>query len=208
MYKKLSLASIYAAAAFVLYKYGDAVLTWLQQAHNVPLIIFLAALLALFPVIPYPVVSGIIGAALGPVLGGIAAWTGSTAASIIMFLFIRYGYREWGLNVLHRNSRIGHITVLFERNAFLSILFARLIPFIPSIVINMYAALSRVSFTSYAIASSLGKMPAMLLFVTVGDNLTNNPKNMLAAIGVYGIFLALSMLAYWLWTGSKQLAKS
>ncbi|KRE29784.1 TVP38/TMEM64 family protein [Paenibacillus sp. Soil522] len=203
MLKKLCLAIIYAAAAFILYTYGDAILAWLQQADNVPLVILMAALMALFPIIPYPVVSGIIGAALGPALGGFAAWAGSAAASIVMFLFIRYGYREWGVHVLHRYNRIGRLTELFERNAFLTILFARLIPFIPSIAINMYAALSRVSFTTYAIASSLGKMPAMLLFVTVGDNLISNPINMLAVIGIYGLFLALSLFVYRLWRGTQ-----
>jgi uncharacterized membrane protein YdjX (TVP38/TMEM64 family) len=203
MLKKIGLAIIYAAAAFVLYTYGDEILPWLQQADNVPLVILMAALMALFPVIPYPVVSGIIGAALGPALGGFAAWAGSAAASIVMFLFIRYGYREWGVHVLHRYSRIGRLTELFERNAFLTILFARLIPFIPSIAINIYSAISRVSFTSYAIASSLGKMPAMLLFVTVGDNLISNPKHMLAAIGIYGLFLTLSLFAYRLWRGMQ-----
>lgn len=203
MLKKLGLAIIYAAAAFILYTYGDAILAWLQQADSVPFVILMAALMALFPIIPYPVVSGIIGAALGPALGGFAAWAGSAAASIVMFLFIRYGYREWGVHVLHRYSRIGKLTGLFERNAFLTILFARLIPFIPSIAINMYSALSRVSFTTYAIASSLGKMPAMLLFVTVGDNLISNPKNMLAAIGIYALFLALSLFAYRLWRGMQ-----
>ncbi len=203
MLKKLGFAIIYAAAAFILYTYGDAILAWLQQADNVPLVILMAALMALFPIIPYPVVSGIIGAALGPALGGFAAWAGSAAASIVMFLFIRYGYREWGVHVLHRYNRIGRLTELFERNAFLTILFARLIPFIPSIAINMYAALSRVSFTTYAIASSLGKMPAMLLFVTVGDNLISNPINMLAVIGIYGLFLALSLFVYRLWRGTQ-----
>lgn len=199
MHKKLGLAAVYMVIAFVIYRYGDAILSWFQQSDNVVLVIIMAALMALFPVIPYPVVGGVIGAALGPVQGAMVTWTGSATASILMFLFIRYGYQEWGVNVLHRYKRIGKLTELFEKNAFLTILFARLIPFIPSIVINTYAALSRVSFTSYAIASSLGKIPAALLFVTVGDNLMSDPENILFTIGVYGIFLALSLLAYRLW---------
>lgn len=199
MYKKLGLAVLYIGIAFLIYRYGDAILSWFQQSDNVVLVIMMAATMALFPVIPYPVVGGVIGAALGPVQGAMVTWTGSATASILMFLFIRYGYQQWGVHVLHRYSRIGKLTELFEKNAFLTILFARLIPFIPSIVINTYAALSRVSFTSYAIASSLGKIPAALLFVTVGDNLMSDPKNILVTIGVYGAFLALSLLAYRLW---------
>ncbi|RCW47966.1 TVP38/TMEM64 family protein [Paenibacillus prosopidis] len=199
MYKKLGLAAIYMGITFVIYRYGDTILSWFQQSDNVGLVIIMAALMALFPVIPYPVVGGVIGAALGPVQGAMVTWTGSATASILMFLFIRYGYQEWGVNVLHRYKRIGKLTELFEKNAFLTILFARLIPFIPSIVINTYAALSRVSFTSYAVASSLGKIPAALLFVTVGDNLMGDPKNILVTISVYGVFLALSLFAYRLW---------
>lgn len=204
MYKKLGLAALYIGIALVIFRYGDAIITWFQQSDNMLLIIIMAALMALFPVIPYPVVGGVIGAALGPVPGAIVTWSGSATASILMFLFIRYGYQEWGVNVLHRYKRIGKLTTLFEKNAFLTILFARLIPFIPSIVVNTYAALSRVSFTSYAVASSLGKIPAALLFVTVGDNLISDPKNIIVTIGVYGIFLALSLSAYRLWK-RKQL---
>ncbi|MGM0881827.1 MAG: TVP38/TMEM64 family protein [Bacillota bacterium] len=207
MYKKLGLAALYMGTAFVIYRYGDAILSWFQQSDNVVLVIIMAALMALFPVIPYPVVGGVIGAALGPVQGAMVTWTGSATASILMFLFIRYGYQEWGVNVLHRYKRIGKLTGLFEKNAFLTILFARLIPFIPSIVINTYAALSRVSFTSYAIASSLGKIPAALLFVTVGDNLMSDPENMIVTVGVYGVFLVLSLLAYRLWK-RKQLQQT
>ncbi len=39
----------------------------------------------------------------------------SVSASILMFLFIRYGYQEWGERVLHRHNSLGKITVLFEK---------------------------------------------------------------------------------------------
>ncbi|WP_424769245.1 TVP38/TMEM64 family protein [Paenibacillus sp. sgz302251] len=199
MLKKISLAALYVGIAFLIYRYGDVILTWFQQSDNIPLVVLMATLMALFPVIPYPVVGGVIGAALGPVLGAAVTWTGSAAASIVMFLFIRYGYQEWGMKALHRYQSIGKLTEMFERNAFLTILFARLIPFIPSVVVNMYAALSRVSFAMYAIASSIGKIPSMLLFAMVGDNLMTDPKNILTTVGIYGIFLALSLYAYRLW---------
>jgi uncharacterized membrane protein YdjX (TVP38/TMEM64 family) len=155
--------------------------------------------MALFPVIPYPVVGGVIGAAFGPVLGALITWVGSAAASILMFLFVRYGYREWGEKVLHGHKSVAKITELFEKNAFLTILFARLIPFIPSIIVNVYAALSRVSFVSYFIASSVGKIPAMLLFAVVGDSLMTEPRNIVITVGVYGAFLLVTLLVYRLW---------
>jgi len=199
MLKKTGFAVLYGNIAFLIYHYGDALMTWFQQADNVPLVVIMATLVALFPVIPYPVIGGLIGAALGPVLGAAVTWTGSATASIVMFLFIRYGYQEWGLKVISRYSNINKLTVMFEQNAFLTIMFARLIPFIPSIAVNMYSALSRVSFTIYAVASSIGKIPAMLLFAMVGDTLVTDPRNLFVTVLVYGLFLIVSLYAYHRW---------
>jgi len=197
--KKLLMALSYMAVAVIIYLYGETILSWFQQSENLLLVAVMATMMALFPIIPYPVIGGVIGAALGPAMGAAITWIGSAAASILMFLFVRYGFQEWGERALHRYKSIDKVTTLFERNAFLAILFARLLPFIPSIIINVYAALSRVGFLSYAIASSIGKIPAMLLFAMVGDNLMSNPKSSLTTVAVYGIFLVISLGAYRLW---------
>ncbi|MBX4150433.1 TVP38/TMEM64 family protein [Paenibacillus lautus] len=196
MFKKLGMALVYAAIGGLVYFYGDTILVWIRSTDSMTLIMFMAVIMALFPVIPYPVVGGVIGAALGPVIGGIVTWVGSTAASILMFIFIRYGFQEWGDRVLYRYNRLGKVTTMFERNAFMTILFTRLIPFIPSIVINVYAALSKVTFSSYSIASALGKIPAMLLFSMVGDHLMTDTSHIMITIGVYGVFLGITLLVY------------
>lgn len=196
---------IYLGIGCLLYVYGEAILVWFRESDNVVLVTVMATVMALFPVIPYPIVGGVIGAAYGPALGGVITWTGSTAASILMFLFVRYGYKDWGKKVLLKYKNVERATVLFERNAFLFILFARMIPFIPSIIVNIYAALSRVSFGMYVIPSALGKIPAMLLFVMVGDSLLTEPRNVVITVGVYGVFLALTMSIYQQWRKKYEL---
>ncbi|WP_342193208.1 hypothetical protein [Paenibacillus uliginis] len=96
MYKKLGLMLLYAGIAYFIYVYGKDILAWVGESNHVPLVTFIAVCMALFPVIPYPLVGGVIGAAYGPVFGGIITWIGSAVASILMFLFVRYGYQEWG----------------------------------------------------------------------------------------------------------------
>lgn len=203
MVKKLVLAILYLGIAYLIYIYGADILIWFQHSTNIALVMLIATLMALFPVIPYPIVGGVIGAAFGPVLGGVLTWVGSTAASLLMFLLVRYGYQEWGERVLHSHSSLGKITVLFEKNAFLTILFTRLIPFIPSIIVNMYSALSRVSFVAYAVASSIGKIPSMLLFALIGDSLITEPRNIVVTIAVYSIFLAITLFVYNLWRKNR-----
>ncbi|GGF92983.1 TVP38/TMEM64 family protein [Paenibacillus abyssi] len=206
MLKKLSIAVLYLGIAYVIYVNGDALLTWFREDNNVILVMVMATLMALFPVIPYPIVGGVIGAAFGPVLGGSLTWVGSSAASILMFLFVRYGYQQWAIKLLHRYSSVGKLTEMFERNAFLTILFSRLIPIIPSIVVNVYSAVSRVSFGVYAVASLLGKVPSMLLFAVVGDSLMTEPGNMLISIAIYGGFLLVTLSIYSRWKKNKALS--
>ncbi|MCZ8522054.1 MULTISPECIES: TVP38/TMEM64 family protein [Paenibacillus] len=205
MIRKLGLGIVYVGIAYLLYLYGSRILDWMQGADNLLLVILAASLMALFPVIPYPVVGGVIGAAFGPLLGGAVTWTGSTAASLLMFLFVRYGYREWGERLLHGGKGLDKLTAAFERNAFLSILFTRMIPFVPSIFVNVYCALSRVPFLTYAAASALGKVPAMLLFALAGDNLASDPKRLLGTLAGYGVFLAVMAGLNRLWKRKQGL---
>jgi len=199
MLKKLSLFMLYIGIAILIYLYGEQIMGWFRQSNNIGLVTFMAVIMALFPVIPYPLIGGVLGAAFGPVLGGLMTWVGSSVASLLMFLFVRYGYQEWGKKVLHGHKSVAKITEQFEKNAFLTITFARLLPFVPSFLINSYAALSRVSFRVYAIASSLGKIPAMLLFATVGDGLVREPRNIGITLGVYILFITLIIGVYRLW---------
>ncbi|MBO2945214.1 TVP38/TMEM64 family protein [Paenibacillus sp. F411] len=199
MVKKIGLALFYLVIAGLIYKYGESILDWFRETDSAFQVIGMATLMALFPMIPYPVVGGLIGAAFGPVTGGLMIWTGSTAASLIMFLFVRYGYQDWGKKALMKARRLEKMTVLFEQNAFLFILFARMVPTIPSIIVNVYSALSRVSFGVYALSSSLGKIPAMLLFVLIGDSLLTEPRNVFITIIIYGLFLAVTIYAYRAW---------
>jgi len=197
--KKVLLAMLYAGIAAAIYLYGESLLAWLRGGNNALVVAVVATLLALFPVIPYPLVGGVIGAAYGPAFGGLVTWTGSTAASLLMFVLIRYGFREWGARLLHGRPTVDKLTTQFEKHAFLAILFARMLPFVPSIIVNVYAALSRVSFPVYAAASALGKIPAMLLFAIAGDQLLTEPRNIMLAVMVYGAFLGIALFIYRRW---------
>ncbi|WP_265182462.1 hypothetical protein [Geomicrobium sp. JCM 19055] len=76
--------------------YGESFAAWLDAGgtESILLTALIATLLSLFPVIPYPIIGGILGAIYGPYLGSLVTWIGSSLASIVMFVFIRYGYQD------------------------------------------------------------------------------------------------------------------
>ncbi|WP_096435275.1 TVP38/TMEM64 family protein [Alteribacter populi] len=201
MIRKILVTLFYIGIAALIYVVHEPLLQWINQADREYAFVtaLVATLMSLFPVIPYPIVGGVIGAAYGPVLGGLIIWAGSSIASVIMFSIVRYGYQDWGVKVLHKYKYLGKLTVLFERNAFITITLLRMIPVIPSIIINVYAALSRVRFLSYAVASSLGKIPSMILFALIGHTIVTDPKEIVYMVVVYGTFLTMMYGAYRLW---------
>ncbi|WP_078427019.1 TVP38/TMEM64 family protein [Alkalihalobacterium alkalinitrilicum] len=201
MLKKIGALALYVIIGLLLYLYGDSLVTWLNMYARdfILLTMIVATLLSLFPIIPYPIIGGIVGAAFGPALGAFVIWVGSSAASIIMFLVVRYSFQDWGNAILRNYKPLEKITVLFEKNAFFVIFLTRLIPIIPSIIVNIYSALSRVSFMNYAIASSLGKMPSMLLFAIVGNTLVTNPRDLIIILLLYILFVVIVFGCFKLW---------
>lgn len=197
MRKTLVLLSYFFIALFM-YLYGESLLNWIRQGGTEYMVATatLATFFALFPIIPYPIIGGILGAAYGPFSGSVITWLGSSLASILMFVFVRYGYQDWGKKWLYKYDRLSKVTKLFEQNAFMTIFITRLIPVVPSIIVNIYSALSRVSFIRYTIASSLGKVPAMILFATVGNSIVNNPSDLLLLALFYGTFLIIVYFSY------------
>lgn len=199
----------YILVAISMYIFGESLLLWVRQGGTEYMIAtsVLATLFALFPIIPYPLIGGVLGAAYGPVIGSLITWIGSALASIIMFSFVRYGYQDWGRKWLYRYEKLSKVTLLFERNAFMTIFLTRLIPIIPSIIVNIYSALSRVSFLRYTIASSLGKVPSMILFAVVGNTIVSNPRDLLFISLFYGAFLLLVYAAFRIFTHYSSIPK-
>lgn len=197
--KKVGISIVYVVLIAVIYHYSEEILGFIGGTEQIWVLAIAASLMSLFPAIPYPIVGGVLGAALGPAVGAIITWVGSSVASVVMFLFVRLVYREWGHKLLHGHPAMDKLATLFEKNAFLAILFTRMIPFVPSIAINVYAALSKVPFGIYTVASLAGKLPAMLLFAMVGNDLAGNPRNLLLTLTVYACFMLVAWLGYRSW---------
>jgi uncharacterized membrane protein YdjX (TVP38/TMEM64 family) len=149
------------------------------------------AICVFFPVIPFPVLAGTIGAVFGTAQGLSISLTGSMIGTMAFFFLSRYGFRDFAQSKLKKYKKVQEYEQFLNHNSFIAILTCRLIPVIPALVVNMICGLSKVKWPIFFIASAIGKIPNVLLLSYAGSTFTSNK---LFSFGLYGIYLVVVFL--------------
>lgn len=204
--KKWYTIGMYLVLIIIVYVFKDEILHWMQFGDAPVLLIFVAALgFIIIPVIPYKIVIGMLGFMYGPLLGALISWTAASVASVIVFLVARYLFQKQGRAYLSKYEKLEKLQSAIEKNPFLTILLARLIPVIPQAVVNVIPAITSIPVVTFAVASALGKIPAMLLFAFIGSNLFAGTSKLVLSVGVYVLFLASVYVVYRVWLKKRWL---
>ncbi|CCO08140.1 TVP38/TMEM64 family protein [Desulforamulus hydrothermalis] len=124
--------------------------------------------------------------------GFLISWAGEVVGAAISFLLYRWGAKsvaklstdQWKLSKtvssLPGTKQVYFLTVL------------RMAPFIPSGLINLFGAITTVSFANFIIATTAGKLPALILETAFSYNLVTLSKNYLNL----GISILVAVLLY------------
>ncbi|MCY9666422.1 VTT domain-containing protein [Paenibacillus alginolyticus] len=176
---------------------GDLI-EWIQTTDRTPLlVVFLGAvLIAIVPILPFGVVGGILGAKYGFAGGGLLSLATSSFASVIMYYLFRYLFKAQGMRYLQKSNRMQNWDKVVRKHMFWSILIARIIPIMPSVFINCYAGVFNLPVKSFLLATVIGKIPPMLVFAYVGDNVSSGTQQWLSISGIYLLFLGAVYLIY------------
>ncbi|WP_163858664.1 TVP38/TMEM64 family protein [Paenibacillus elgii] len=204
--KKWYTIGMYLVLILIVYVFKDEILHWMQYGDAPVLLIFVAALgFIIVPVIPYKIVIGLLGFMYGPLLGALISWTAASVASVIVFCLARYLFQKQGRAYLSKYEKLEKLQAAIEKNPFLTILLARLIPVIPQAVVNVIPAITSIPVVTFAVASALGKIPAMLLFAFIGSNLFAGTSKLVLSVGAYILFLASVYVVYCVWLKKRWL---
>lgn len=87
--------------------------------------------------------------------------------------------------------KVQEYEAFLNRNSFLAILTCRLIPIIPAPVVNIVCGLSNVKWLTFFIASSIGKIPNILILSYAGASFSSNK---LFSFGLYGGYILIIFL--------------
>ncbi len=127
--------------------------------------IFLSVLIAVIGVLPSVFLTAANILFFGFWNGTLISFFGEAFGAAIAFILYRMGFKRLTEQRLYQYPKLNKLLQAQYKEAFQLIFSLRLIPFVPSGLITFAAAVGRVSFPVFLAASSLGKIPALLLEV-------------------------------------------
>ncbi|WAH38762.1 TVP38/TMEM64 family protein [Alicyclobacillus dauci] len=163
-------------------------------------IVFIA-LLVFIPVVPFFVAAGLVGSVYGTWQGTAITLTGAMLGTIVMFLLVRFGFSSWTQKIIDKYPKAKQFESYFEHHAFGTVFVARLIPIIPTTLVNVLSGLSKISWVSFFFASLLGKLPVNILYNFAGREMT---RNKLVAILIYAAYYLLVLVLTYIYLLREQ----
>jgi len=95
--------------------------------------------------------------------GTFLSFVGEAVGAIVSFLLYRKGFRKLSETKWFSYPKVKRLLAAEGVEAFSLVLSLRLLPFVPSGLVTFVAAIGRMSLLLFLVASSLGKLPALLL---------------------------------------------
>lgn len=152
---------------------GDAlvrVLDWIAGLGPVAPLAFIAIyILACVLFVPGSILSIGAGAVFGLFWGAIYVSIGATLGASAAFLVGRYLARDWVARKIESNPRFKAIDDAVAREGWKIVGLTRLSPVFPFNLLNYAYGLTRVSLRDYFLASWIGMIPGILLYVYIGS---------------------------------------
>ncbi len=128
----------------------------------------------------------------GWVKGAIISWTGAMIGASICFLMARFLGRDVAEKYAG-SKQLKTIDNYFNKYGKLSILVARLLPFVPFDPVSYAAGLTSMSFSGFLIATGLGQLPATIIYSYFAGNITSGAKGILWGMSAMFIISATVM---------------
>lgn len=125
--------------------------------------IALSILIALLAVVPSFFITAANILFFGFWRGTIISFLGEALGAIISFWLYRKGFKKKAHHELQKYPRAKQLLEAEGKQAFLLILSLRLLPFVPSGLVTFAASIGKVRPLNFFLASSIGKIPALLI---------------------------------------------
>lgn len=143
----------------------EQVIRWFNDYPQlaVAISLLLSVLIAIVGVLPSVFITAANILFFGFWPGTLISFAGEAVGAAVAFFLYRFGFKRKTQKGLQQFPKARRLIEATGRDAFLLILSLRLLPFVPSGLVTFAAAIGRVSIILFVIASSVGKLPALLI---------------------------------------------
>ncbi len=133
-----------------------------------PLVAFVFFMVqAALPVFPYVILAAAGGLLFGFKLGFLLSWLGALAGACLAYWICKLLGGEWAAQKI-KNRWDYDVKRVNGEMAFWTIVLARVVPVVPTPIINVAAALGGVPFWNFFFSSAIGKIPSAVLYTGLG----------------------------------------
>ena len=133
----------------------------------------------------------------------ILSWSSAMAGAAVCFYIARILGRDVA-EKLTSKAGLKQIDEFFERHGKMSILIARLLPFMSFDIVSYAAGLTSISFGSFLFATGIGQLPATIIYSYVGSMLTGGAKLFVTGLLLLFAISALIVLMKQLYKENKK----
>lgn len=143
---------------------------WIQSwgiwAPGIYLMIYLGIVIASIPATPFGIIAGIM---FGSTIGITLIIIGASLGSALTFLIARYFARDAVSQWMAHNTRFQRLDRLIETHGTIIVIITRLVPLFPFNILNYGFGLTKITFKTYIIWSTIGMIPGTVIFVGGSD---------------------------------------
>lgn len=187
--------------AYSIIKHGDiiALAEYLRGFGPMSIVvtIILFIVMTFTVVFPFMILSGAAGIIYGLFWGIVISWIGEVVGAACMYVFARYFFRQIIEGWISKSSYLKQVDDYSAENGFKALLFARLLPLAPSGIITAVAAISRISFRDFFMATLIGKLPPVVIKVLLGHDIVFAGENMTRLILVIVVVVVVYIGLWW-----------
>lgn len=140
-------------------------------SYTVVISLALNVLISLAGFLPSVFLTGANTHVFGLFLGWAISWLGEILGALLSFLFYRYLLGDGANKLAERYSSRGFLWKIRRDNGFRLILTARILPLVPSGLVNLLGALSPLRLPVFLLATAIGKAPSLVMEAFIGYDL-------------------------------------
>ncbi len=126
-----------------------------------------------------------------------------TVGVTISFLLLRFFFRDTAKKLIKKSKFLSSIDKYSSKKGFVVMLIARMVPYIPSGVLNAVGALSSLSLRDYVLSAFVGKFPSTGIEAIIGHDTIVKQEDPTRIIVV--IILAIILIVGALWYERKHI---